>query len=146
MSAGVELGAFVMMPNHVHGVVVIANDEEQPVSPRATHASPLHRPRGLQRKSIGSIIGAFKSAATKRVNAMRQEPGLPLWQRNYYEHVIHDEHEWNRIWEYITANPARWTEDVNNPAYSHNAQTKMLEAEFKGLYTESEHKQNHTKM
>src|SRR5713101_2968545 len=94
---GVGLDAFVVMPNHIHGVVVIANGRQQPPNPRATHASPLHRPRRPQRKSIGSIIGAFKSASTKGVNEMRQTPGMPLWRRDYYEHVIRDEDEWNRI-------------------------------------------------
>jgi REP element-mobilizing transposase RayT len=130
--AGVELDAFVVMPNHVHGIMVIANGEEQH-HVRATHASPLQKPRGPERKSIGSIIGAFKSASTKRVNEMRQALGTPLWQRNYYDHVIRDQNEWDRIREYINANPARWADDVNNPARSHDAQPKTLDAELKEI-------------
>jgi REP-associated tyrosine transposase len=84
----------------------------------ATHASPLRKPRGPQRQSVGAIIGAFKSAPTKRANEMRRESGMSLWQRDYHERVIRDEYELNRIREYIAANPARWAEDVNNPARS----------------------------
>ena len=47
---------------------------------------------------------------------MRKTPGLPVWHRNYYEHVIRDEADLNRIREYINGNPARWAEDEENPA------------------------------
>ncbi len=70
---------------------------------------------------------------------MRQTPGMPLWQRDYYEHVIRDEDEWNRIREYIAANPARWTEDVNNPAYSHEHQGRTDGEDFEGIFTEPAH-------
>ena len=65
---------------------------------------------------------------------MRQAPGMPLWQRDYHEHVIRNEEEWNRIREYIATNPARWTEDVNNPGRSRDAQAKTADEEFKGIF------------
>ncbi len=138
--AGVELDAFVVMPNHIHGIVVIANGEKQPAGVGATHASPLRKPLGPQRKSLGAIIGAFKSASTKRVNEMCQAPGMPLCQRDYYEHVIRDQHELDRIREYIAANPVRWAEDVNNPAYGHAHQGRTDGEEFEGIFTESAHR------
>jgi REP element-mobilizing transposase RayT len=143
---GTELDAFVVMPNHIHGVVVITNDGKQPAGARATHASPLRKPRGPQCKSVGAIIGAFKSASTKRVNEMGQVPGMPLWQRDYHEHVIRDEHELDRIREYIAANPARWAEDVNNPVRSRNARAKTVDEEFKGIFTDSRHGRDKTAM
>ncbi len=116
----VELDAFVVMPNHVHGIVVIADDADavgaQDV--RATHASPLRepeRPRGPARKSIGAIIGSFKSAATKRINASRDTAGAPLWHRNYYEHIIRNEKSLSAIRDYIAGNPANWAGDEENP-------------------------------
>ena len=133
---GTELDAFVVMPNHIHGVVVIANGEKQPSKTRATHASPLQKPCGPQRKSLGAIIGSFKSASTKRVNEMRQAPGMPLWQRDYHEHVIRDENEWNRIREYIAANPARWAEDVNNPVRKRDDRAKTVDEEFKEIFAD----------
>ena len=108
-----ELDAFVVMPNHVHGIIVIAGVG-------ATHASPLPlssdaRPRGPQRQSVSSIVGSFKSAVTRRINEYRCTPGAPVWQRNYYEHIIRDEKSLNRIREYIVTNPMRWAVDNENP-------------------------------
>jgi hypothetical protein len=65
--------------------------------------------------SIPTIIRAFKSAVTKRINEMRKTPGVKIWQRNYYEHVIRNDNELNRIREYITNNPAQWETDQENP-------------------------------
>lgn len=64
--------------------------------------------------SIGAIIGQFKSVVTKRINEMRGTPGFPLWQRNYYEHVIRNENELNKIREYILSNPQQWALDREN--------------------------------
>lgn len=109
-----RLDSFVVMPNHVHGIIVLSNV-------RATHASPPRdpappgRPRGPQRHSIGAIVGSFKSAVTKNINASRGTPGAPVWQRNYYEHVVRDEGSLNRIRQYILDNPAQWAMDRDNP-------------------------------
>ena len=87
----------------------------------ATHASPLQnddtptRPRGPQRQSVASIVGSFKSAATKRINYHRGTPGAPVWQRNYYEHIIRDDESLNLIRNYIADNPLRWQIDAENP-------------------------------
>ncbi len=112
------LDEFVIMPNHVHGIVVLVGATHDPVG--ATHASPLPgdsspgRPRGPQRRSIGSIIGSFKSAVTKRINERRGTPGAIVWQRNYYEHIIRTDESLTRIREYILTNPLRWHLDREN--------------------------------
>jgi REP element-mobilizing transposase RayT len=64
---------------------------------------------------LGSFIAGFKSAATQRINTMRNTPSLPVWQRNYYEHIIRNEHELNEIRAYIAENPLRWALDENHP-------------------------------
>ncbi len=64
---------------------------------------------------IGAIVGSFKAAVTRRVNAVRGTPGARVWHRNYYEHVIRDEDDLNRLREYVTFNPHRWAEDHENP-------------------------------
>ena len=116
----VELDAFVVMPNHVHGIILIVAEpvgatHASPLPP--THASPLQgHPRGPKRGSIGAIVGSFKSAATKHINELRDAPGPPVWQRNYYEHVIRNETELARIRDYIQTNPIRWALDRENPA------------------------------
>jgi REP element-mobilizing transposase RayT len=82
-------------------------------------ASPLQQkteiPRGVRQKSLGAIMGSFKSATTKRINQIRSNPGVPLWQRNYYEHIIRNEQDLQDIREYIAGNPIKWEEDEENP-------------------------------
>jgi hypothetical protein len=65
--------------------------------------------------SLGAIIRAFKSAVTKCINEHRGTPGAPVWQRNYYEHIIRSEESLRRIREYIANNPLRWHLDLENP-------------------------------
>jgi REP element-mobilizing transposase RayT len=113
--ANVELGAHVVMPNHVHGVIVIteigmATNSSPFVGAR--HASPLP-PRGVKPKSIGAIVGSFKSAVTRRIG--REHNASGIWQRNYYERIIRDDREMDRIHRYIESNPSMWTEDDENP-------------------------------
>ena len=115
----VGIDAWVVMPNHIHGVIVIAGP---PVE--ATHASPLQRPAGPPKRSIGAIVGSYKSAVSKRINAMRGTPGAPVWQRNYYDHIIRNEAALNRIRQYIADNPARWAEDPENPARQSHKEKK----------------------
>ncbi len=113
---------FVVMPNHVHGIIWIVEDDgaavvgaTRRVAP-TTRVAPTAPPHGPVSGSVGAIIGQFKSAVTKRINAQRGTPGAPLWQRNYYEHIIRDEESLNRIRQYILDNPRRWAYDRNNPA------------------------------
>lgn len=73
------------------------------------------RPLSGHRKPIGRLIGAYKTVSTKRINELGRTPGARLWQRNYYEHIIHDEDEFNLIRQYILDNPARWETDRENP-------------------------------
>jgi hypothetical protein len=61
--------------------------------------------------SIPTIVRGFKSATTKQINLLRNTPGMLVWQRNYYEHVIRNDDSYYSIAEYIRANPARWPED-----------------------------------
>jgi REP element-mobilizing transposase RayT len=119
----VVLDEFVVMPNHFHAIFWIttpvgatrrvAHERRDATGTRATHRVA---PTGPQPGSVGAIIGQFKSAVTKRINAMRDNPGCPVWQRNYYEHVIRDERDLHAIRQYIAGNPAKWESDANHPA------------------------------
>ncbi|TRZ53070.1 transposase [bacterium] len=100
----IELDEFVVMPNHFHGIVVIHGRGDRPVAP--TEQCP-----GPQPKSIGALVAGFKSAVTKHINEIRTTPGLPVWQRNYYEHIVRDDKELNGIREYINNNPMNWETD-----------------------------------
>jgi len=112
----VELGAYVIMPNHAHGIIVIRNIDT-PSNVGATHASPLRipnsHPHGAPPRSLGAIVGSFKSAVTKRIG--RELNATGIWQRNYYEHIIRDEKDLQNKTDYIEANPMLWDEDDNNP-------------------------------
>ena len=89
----------------------------------ATHASPQQNPslsrnpsppRGAPAGSLGAIVGSFKSAVSKYIH--RQHYLNPIWQRNYYEHIIRNDYEMEKIWRYIESNPAQWMEDKENPS------------------------------
>ncbi|MBI5831704.1 MAG: transposase [Armatimonadetes bacterium] len=123
-----DMDAFVVMPNHVHGIIVIGaapgSVGATPESVGATHASPLPAadasrpsadPRGPAPGSLGAIVGSFKAATTRRINLMRQTPGALLWQRSYHEHIIRDEDGLARVRRYIEDNPLRWATDRDNP-------------------------------
>ena len=100
----VELDAWTLMPNHLHGIVVI-------VSRIANAAAAVPA-----RKPLGRLIGAFKTVSTRRVNELRSTPGAVLWQRDYFEHVVRSEGEMERIRQYIADNALRWSLDRENPS------------------------------
>jgi len=161
------LDAFVVMPNHIHGILVltrsgrgaaldqnlelVTDDSHANATPNPDHnfdrnttpnptnhcelgvalgqgtvnsnsnqlpnAAPL-RPR-LVSGSVGAIVLNFKSVTTRSINRIRKSPGCPVWQRNYYEHIIRNEASWQLIREYIDNNPRSWQEDQlhpNNPS------------------------------
>src|SRR5262249_50727243 len=99
MRRDIELDAFVIMPNHLHGIVLLGRSEA------AAAARPL-----------GAVIRGFKAATTRAVAAAGHRPEQPLWQRNYYEHIIRNEESLEAIRAYIADNPAKWAHDRQNPA------------------------------
>jgi len=109
----VSVEAYVIMPNHLHGIVKI--NEKRNVG--ATHASPSLTkgqdsiPKGPPPQSLSAIIGSFKSAATKRSHKAGLIKDQFIWQRNYYEHIIRDDEDYQRIVEYIQYNPLNWVND-----------------------------------
>jgi putative transposase len=112
------LDEFVVMPNHFHAILFITDD---PVGGR--RASPLqtnvpnqpYTPNKPVSGSLPTIIGAFKSAVTKRINQHRDTPNAPVWQRSYHDHIIRSEKILNATREYILYNPACWDADAENP-------------------------------
>ncbi|WP_306547897.1 transposase [Desulfobulbus sp.] len=104
-----ELDAWVVMPNHLHGIVMVLDQgaRRAPLQPNATNRRGERAP-----KSLGALIAGFKSAATKRINQMRQTPGPPIWQRNYWEHIVRNEKDLHEIRQYICNNPMSWAMDT----------------------------------
>jgi len=98
------------MPNHIHAIVHIVHDPFVGAHGRA----PLHHPYRTPR-SLGSFISGFKSSVTKRINEIRRTPGVPVWQRNYYEHIIRDQEELDKFRRYIQDNPLKWELDEYYP-------------------------------
>jgi putative transposase len=107
----VELDEWVIMPNHLHAIVIIhANPADEPSRGGSRTAPTLPR-----RKPLGRLIGALKTVSAKRINELRGTPGGAIWQRNYYEHIIRTEAELQAIREYIAHNPLSWEIDEENP-------------------------------
>lgn len=114
----VRLDEWVVMPNHVHGIIWIVQGETAS-SAGAGAAAPQTRvgndgrPRGPARGSVGAIVGNLKSVSTRRSNRIRRTPGARLWQRGYWEHIVRDKWALRRIRAYIRNNPRRWERDRN---------------------------------
>jgi len=92
------------MPNHVHGVVVLKN----------VGAGLRPAPTPLPRPPLPEIVRAFKAFSSRRINEARHTPGILVWQRNYYERIVRNDAELNRIRDYITGNPMHWAQDEHN--------------------------------
>ena len=115
MCTGVQLDRFLVMPNHLHGILLIGETsvEESPGSPG--------RPQGSAPTSLPAAVGRFKSLTV--VRAIKEEVIAPgtncsgrVWQRSYYDHVIRNDGSLDRIREYIVNNPAQWSLDRENPS------------------------------
>lgn len=122
----VELGAFVIMPNHIHGIIFIIEDRRSEV------LSPHDQPNSnnlkndnqggdatqppLRKPTLGQIVAYFKYQSTKEMNRIETEYAITkFWQRSYYEHIIRNEKELQQKTEYIMDNPSRWDEDDEDP-------------------------------
>jgi putative transposase len=85
----------VVMPNHLHGIMILDSSIEDS-------------------KSISEIIGSFKTFSARKINKIRKLKGVPVWQRNYYERIIRTETELDYVRQYIVNNPINWQIDINN--------------------------------
>ena len=130
----IQLDAWVVMPNHVHGILMIGGGTAVATATAPAAAAAMIG-RGTARRaptiegfgkpvsgSLPTVIRAYKSAVTKRVNEMRNKPGKAVWQRDYYEHIVRNDAEYARIREYISMNPVRWPSDPENPSRATDAE------------------------
>ncbi len=120
MRNNIEIDEFVVMPNHVHGILnIVSRRGTMHRAPTGTHRAPTTPKFESFGKpvpgSIPTIVRGFKSTVTKQINEIQNAPGTPVWQRNYYEHVIRNETALNRIRNYIIRNPSKWQMDKKNP-------------------------------
>ncbi len=124
----VALDDFVLMPNHVHGVLFLGDEEVvndivvAGLRPATTTAGNASRPsygdaastRAARRHSLSEIVRAFKTFSARRINALRGTPASPVWQRGFYDHVVRDEPDLRRIRQYVLDNPLTWDADHEN--------------------------------
>ena len=106
----IELDVYQIMPNHFHGIIVIVE------------YGAGTRPAPASKSTLGDIVGAFKSITTNEYIDGVDNQNWPqfykrLWQRNYYEHVVRNEADLNRIRDYIQFNPSNWEEDEEDPKF-----------------------------
>ncbi|OGL39994.1 MAG: hypothetical protein A3C43_06245 [Candidatus Schekmanbacteria bacterium RIFCSPHIGHO2_02_FULL_38_11] len=105
----IQLDEFIIMPNHIHGIITVG----------ATLAVAQKKRAGARpAPTIGEIIGRFKSSCVndwiKYIDENKLNLNGKFWQRNYYEHIIRNENELNKIREYIQNNPLKWHLDREN--------------------------------
>ena len=112
----IELDAFMVMPNHIHGILKINEmDMDTLHSPNnmgdnmGDNTGECNSPLRSPSNTIGAIIRGYKSSVTKQFGLMGFDE--KLWQRNYYEHIIRDEQSYQIISEYIINNPKKWADD-----------------------------------
>lgn len=113
------LDEYVVMPNHLHGIIVITDCR------RDEQGTPEPTVPTEKRKPLGRLIGAFKTASTNRINRSAAIVGNKIWQRNYWEHIIRNEHELNLIRAYIRNNPAQWEMDSLNAKHRKSTSSEI---------------------
>ena len=97
---GIKVDEYVIMPNHVHILITLTESKE-----REIHESPLRNSRSV----ISKMVGYIKMNSSKRIHSIN--PGMKLWQRSYYEHIIRNEADFLEKQNYIIINPSRWLDD-----------------------------------
>src|SRR4030042_1150806 len=93
MCFNILMANYIVMPNHFHGIIIINADCRGGGTP------------ALSKNTLGQVVAYFKYPTVKQINQIRKTPGIPLWQRHYYEHIIRNKKELDNIRRYIEANP-----------------------------------------
>jgi putative transposase len=114
-----QLDAWVIMPNHVHGILILTHDEVGTGLAKNVSVQPMNlmsKPALTGRyHGIPEIIRGFKTFSSRRINEIQKVKGIPVWQRNYYEHIIRNEESLQHLRQYIHNNPLSWWEDQLHP-------------------------------
>lgn len=115
----IKLHEYITMPNHFHAILEIVGATLVVVPEPSRMGKPQGFPPTVKPKTVGDMIGAFKSITTveyiRGVKNLDWEPFYRrLWQRNYWEHIIRDEQSYHRISRYIINNPKSWEDDKLN--------------------------------
>jgi REP-associated tyrosine transposase len=123
--ANIELDEFVVMPNHVHGIVWIKAEGAYRLHPgtwkrdNSCRVGQLPEPTTVTKfETLSNIIGAFKTTASTRINKLRGTMGLPVWQKSFHDRIVRNQRELEQIQKYILNNPIQWKADRDNPVAS----------------------------
>ncbi len=98
----VQLDAWVIMPNHMHGILAIGWDDAFDTPPD----DPLY-----YRHTLGTVVNNYKGTVTRAARQTSDDPTVRVWQTRYHDHIVRRERDLQAIRDYIVANPAHWTED-----------------------------------
>ena len=109
---GVKTDGFVVMPNHLHGILHLPDDVGARHGAPIPDATPI--PTGIP-KPLGTVINLFKGAVTSEARRRRVQQRTLVWQRGYHDHYIRDSEDLSRVRRYIAENPSRWADDAENP-------------------------------
>jgi putative transposase len=113
----IKLGCAVVMPNHFHGIIIINDSDIVGAiheSPLQTSPLPQSPKTNRRRMTLPLVIGYLKMNSAKHINVLHESTGTPVWQRNYFEHIIGSEIEYENIENYIGTNPENWITDDDN--------------------------------
>lgn len=108
--SGIELGEFVVMPNHIHGIIIIVGAGSVGADSVRAGSKPAPHPT-ITQQPLSEIMRQFKTFLARRINEKRSTSGAPVWQRNYFEHIIRNQESYERIATYIANNPVQWKSD-----------------------------------
>lgn len=114
----VELDEYVIVPNHVHGVIILrGNSGRDEVTSSLRNESGIESQQSIIKRipTLGQVVAFFKYRSTKLINMKGNSPGARFWQRNYYEHIIRDGNDLDRVRKYLSNNVGKWFEDKENP-------------------------------
>lgn len=146
---GVQLDAFIIMPNHVHGIIFLHDSGWEgagletlfpttatlAVKPAPTESIASAKSSHQQSKIYGlpEIVRGFKTFSSRRINQLRSQAGIPVWQRGYYEHIIRHKESLTAIRDYILKNPWNWHNDDLHPENLQSwDESRPLVFEFQG--------------
>ncbi len=150
--ADVEVDVHVIMPNHLHGILILtcsARTEvgdcsgnsvgavQEPPEEKAIRELPLPSSAVRRRMLLSRMIGWFKMNSAKQANLMLDSKGEPFWQRSFYDHVIRNDRELFNVRKYIVENPLRWNLDAENPAFRKDRTRIDIDKYYRNIFDAS---------
>ena len=114
--SNIKLDAFIIMPNHIHGIIAITHNVKTGLKPVSTIKN---KPVSVKQYTLSEIMRGFKTFSARKINQLYNRSGIPLWQPRFYDHIIRNNNDLTRIREYIRNNPNKWQNDdlhtIDNP-------------------------------